>query len=128
MPTPVTIHPDCREFVEVVEDLLNRRQNNLSNHISTRAWQDNLWGPRTWTRTEMEDMVYSSYKQMRRGRITRPPRREVVIDMADYLDCTIDERNRLLVAANLPPVDPYLTYAYLFSLLLRLQRRQSTAR
>jgi len=57
----------------------------------------------------MEDMVYSSYKQMRRGRITRPPRREVVIDLADYLDCTIEERNRLLVAANFPPIDPYLT-------------------
>lgn len=54
-------------------------------------------------------MVYASYKPMRQGRITRPPRREKVMEIADYLDCTLDERNDLLIAAECAPVEVYLT-------------------
>lgn len=111
-----SIHPDCAEFVTTVEELLTRRQQELADGTYSRSWEDE-WGPRFWTRTEMEDMVYSSYKQMRRGRITRPPRREVIMDIANYLNCTLEERNRLLVSANLAPVDPYLTGKALEELL-----------
>ena len=41
--------------------------------------------------------------------MTRPPRHEKVMEIADYLNCTLDERNRLLVAAHATPVAPYLT-------------------
>ena len=105
-------HPACRDFVGVVEDLLARRRADL--HPAAQAsWNHDGWGPRMWTRTELEDIVYSSYKQMRRGRITRPPRREIVMDIADYLGCTLDERNRLLLAADAAPIAPYLTGAEL---------------
>lgn len=103
------IHPDCQAFVATVEELLNRRQQETGGEVFVRSWRDDDWGPRTWNRTELEDMVYSSYKQMRRGRITRPPRRDVIMEIADYLNCTIEERNRLLESANIAPVDPYLT-------------------
>jgi hypothetical protein len=103
------VHPDCHNFVIVVEELLRRRQQEIYDEPRYQKWYHDDWGPRTWTRTEMEDMVYSSYKQMRQGRITRPPRREVVMDIADYLNCTIEERNRLLLSANIAPIDPYLT-------------------
>ena len=103
------VHPDCRNFVAVVDDLLKRRQEELakSGHPQTRF--DGEWGPRTWTQTEMEDMVYSSYKQMRRGRITRPPKRAILMDIADYLNCNLIERNRLLESALYAPIDVYLT-------------------
>jgi PAS domain-containing protein len=107
--TRPTVHPACRNFVAVVEELLARRQHELQAGASRPAWLDADWGPRNWTRTEMEDMVYGSYKQMRQGRITRPPRRETVMEIADYLNCTLEERNRLLVAADATPVAPYLT-------------------
>lgn len=103
------IHPDCHDFVLTVEELLQRRQQELARGALTPSWDYDEWGPRTWNRTEMEDMVYSSYKQMRRGRITRPPRRDIVMQIADYLNCTLEERNRLLIAAEIAPVDPYLT-------------------
>ncbi len=103
------IHPACRNFVEVVEALLEQRQKEATQLThSDSFWREDDWGPRTWTRTELEYMVYSSYKQMRKGRITRPPRREIVMEIADYLNCSLDERNRLLVAAELAPISPYL--------------------
>jgi hypothetical protein len=111
----VNIHPDCREFVAVVEELLSQRQQDLAAERFTGMEDD--WGLRLWTRTELEDMVYSSYKQMRRGRITRPPKRDMVMEIADYLNCTVEERNRLLVAAQSAPIDPYLTGEQLDKLL-----------
>lgn len=103
------IHPDCLDFVITVEELLNRRQKELERNSLVPSWDYDEWGPRAWTRTEMEDVVYSSYKQMRRGRITRPPRREIVMQIADYLNCTLEERNHLLISAEIAPIDLYLT-------------------
>jgi hypothetical protein len=103
------VHPACRDFEHVVEELLERRRSEIHQlNYSELSWREQDWGPRTWTRTELEYMVYSSYKQMRNGRITRPPRRETVMEIAGYLNCNLEERNRLLVAAELPPVSPYL--------------------
>ncbi len=110
------IHPDCQAFVLCVESLLERRRAEL-RRPAAGALPANAWGPRSWFRTELEDMVYSSYKQMRKGRITRPPRREVVMELADYLECTLEERNRLLLAAGAAPIAPYLTGAELHAAL-----------
>ncbi len=106
------IHPECEAFVLWVETLLERRRGELRQPAAPGRLASD-WGPRSWTRTELEDMVYSSYKQMRKGRITRPPRREVVMELADYLECTLEERNRLLLAAGAAPIAPYLTGAEL---------------
>jgi hypothetical protein len=103
------VHPACRDFVNVVEELLGQRRSETALHHSETFWREDDWGRRAWTRTELELRVYSSYKQMRNGRITRPPRRETVMEIADYLNCNLDERNRLLVAAELAPISPYLS-------------------
>lgn len=110
---PPVVHPDCRAFVAVVQELLERRQHDAARADASLGWRSDDWGPRTWSRTEFEDMVYSSYKPMRQGRVTRPPRREKVMEIADYLKCALDERNRLLIAADATPVAPYLTGATL---------------
>ncbi len=105
-----TVHPDCRAFVAVVEELLARRRQEVDRGMRHQQdWQRDLWGPREWSRTELHDMVYPNYRNMRRGRAVRPPQRNVVMDIADYLHCTLEERNRLLVAADVPPVLPYLS-------------------
>ncbi len=126
MPEPTTyqkqgwlerVDPECRDFVATVEELLERRRSERARGIAIERWQHNQWGPRSWHRTELEDMIYSSYKQMRQGRITRPPRREIVMEIADYLDCTLAERNRLLLAAHAAPISPYMTGERLAELL-----------
>lgn len=104
-----TVHPDCQPFVALVEEFLQRRQQDLLRHSPQALSGGEEWGPRTWTQTELEDMVYSSYKPMRQGRVTRPPRREVVMEIANYLNCTLEERNHLLLSAAAAPVAPYLT-------------------
>jgi hypothetical protein len=105
---PPVVNPDCYEFVSVVEDLLERRQQEvLEARLTEPAWQVDEWGPRKWHRTELENMVYSSYKRMRQGFISHPPRREVVMEIADYLNCTVSERNRLLIAAHTYPIEAY---------------------
>src|SRR5262249_55523325 len=67
-----------------------------------------------WSRDELCDLVYSSYKAMLRGMVRRPPRRDVVLRIARHLDCTPPERNRLLTAARYEaeppqPAGPELT-------------------
>jgi hypothetical protein len=111
------VHPACRDFVRTVEELLERRRQEQMAGRLAAAYDQERWWPRSWHRTELEDSVYSSYKQMRQGRITRPPRRETVMEIADYLNCTIAERNRLLIAAHAAPVSPYLTGERLAELL-----------
>jgi MmyB-like transcription regulator ligand binding domain len=106
------VHPECRAFVAVVEELLARRRREQAPDSGEGEW----W-PRSWHRTELEDTVYSSYRQMRQGRVTRPPRREVVMEIASYLSCTLAERNRLLLAAHAAPISPYLTGERLDELL-----------
>ncbi len=108
---PPEVHPDCRDFVTQVEMLLLwRQQETVEGTIKQPVdEQEDDWGPRKWHRKELEDMVYSSYKRMRQGHITRPPRREVVLEIADYLHCSFEERNRLLIAAHTLPVEQYLT-------------------
>ncbi|GLV55816.1 hypothetical protein KDH_26600 [Dictyobacter sp. S3.2.2.5] len=108
---PTTVHPDCVEFVRVVEELLLLRLHEAgqSRESVPFATREDSWGPRKWHRTELEDMVYSSYKRMRQGHITRPPRRAVVMEIADYFQCSLPERNRLLLAAHTFPVELYLT-------------------
>jgi len=111
------IHPDCRDFVATIENLLRRRQQEAERG-ATALWQySQVDWPRIWTRTELEDTVYSSYKRMRQGHITRPPRRQTVMEIADYLNCTLEERNRLLIAAHTAPVAPYFTGERLTELL-----------
>lgn len=95
--SPLRVAPECAEFASLVETLLRRRR---SDPEQRRAAAD--WGavPRAWTRDELCDVAYSSYRALLRGAVRRPPRREVVMDIADYLQCTMTERNQLLVAAR----------------------------
>jgi hypothetical protein len=107
---PAEVNPNCYEFVAVVEELLERRQQELLHGQKDQpAWQLDEWGPRKWHRTELENTVYGSYKRMRQGFISHPPRREVVMEIANYLNCTVQERNRLLVAAYTYPIEPFFT-------------------
>jgi hypothetical protein len=114
--------PECRDFAVVVEELLARRRREAAQRRPPRRGRaPQRWGPKRWTREELCDVAYSSYKALLKGSIRRPPRRAVVLAIADYLECTLTERNRLLVAAQYTPQQPYLTGAALTAALARAQ-------
>jgi hypothetical protein len=83
----------CQEFVRLVEELLAKRraQYKSKQHIPE------------FTRDELTETAYSSYRDLYFGRIVNPPKRTVVMAIADYLEATLKERNRLLVAAGYVP-------------------------
>jgi MmyB-like transcription regulator ligand binding domain len=88
---------ECLEFARATEELLERRR------------RDHRGDLKDWSRDELCDLAYSSYKALLRGVVRRPPKRVVVAEIADHLECTLQERDRLLIAAGYAPEEPYLT-------------------
>lgn len=56
-----------------------------------------------FTLEELCDVVYPSYKNLLYGRTQHIPTRATLMRIADYLECTFDERNDILVAARYMP-------------------------
>lgn len=103
----------CEDFVGVVEALLAQRRAGPSR-------SERFPAP-CWTRDELCDLAYASYKALVRGQVIHPPRRATVKAVADYLDCTLAERNRLLTAAGLAPEQPELQGPHLTAVLTLAQ-------
>lgn len=108
------VSSDCREFAQAVEEILARRRSE-SAAGSPRLRRD-------WSRDELCDLAYSSYKAMLRGTVRRPPRRDVVLDVAHHLACTPSERDRLLTAAGYEPEPPDPVGAELHAALMTVTR------
>jgi hypothetical protein len=94
---PPRLASDCAEFTGVVEAILAGRRVDPARRRAAASWGG---VPRSWTKDELCDVAYSSYRALLRGAVRRPPRREVVLGIADYLECTMIERNQLLTAAR----------------------------
>jgi hypothetical protein len=113
------VHPACLEFVRTIDTLLERRYKEAKEGKRTRLY----WkygrepGPRRWTYSQFRSSVYTSYPSVLRGKTQSPPLRSDVMHIADYLECTVEERNRLLYAAGYPLIPPYLTGALLEDVL-----------
>ncbi|OAN49747.1 hypothetical protein A6A03_06730 [Chloroflexus islandicus] len=97
-------HPDCQAFVETVDELRQRRRNELIR--PQRSSSDGREVPKTFTYTQFRE-VYSSYPALRSGKLKKPPSRDIVMAIADYLECDLAERNRLLISAHHYPIQPY---------------------
>lgn len=99
---------DCRNLVIVIEELLDRRNQEMSeSKVKFHIWSRDQWR-RDWKPSELRDMVYSSYPALKSGKLKRPPSRTTVMEIADYLECNLEERNRLLVTAQYAPAPLYL--------------------
>lgn len=59
-----------------------------------------------FTQQELNDEVCPTYKNLLTGRSNRLPNRSMVMGIADYLECSLGERNDLLVAAQYLPEEP----------------------
>jgi hypothetical protein len=59
-----------------------------------------------FTQQELNDEVCPTYKNLLIGRSQRLPERAMLMTIADYLECTLSERNDLLLAAQYLPEQP----------------------
>jgi hypothetical protein len=57
-----------------------------------------------FTQQELNDEACPTYKNLLVGRSRRMPDRQTIIHIAEYLECTSDERNDLLLAAGYLPI------------------------
>ncbi|MNW33194.1 hypothetical protein D3C74_101530 [compost metagenome] len=57
-----------------------------------------------FTQQELNDEACPAYKNLLVGRSRRIPDRQTMIHIAEYLECTSDERNDLLLAADYLPI------------------------
>ncbi|MBU5672108.1 hypothetical protein [Paenibacillus brevis] len=98
-----------------IEALRIKRQQSL-------AYQPNPYLKR-FTQQELNDEAFPSYKNLLVGRTRRIPARQTMITIAEYLECTSDERNDLLLAAGYLPIQTELEGR---SLELALERARQT--
>ncbi len=77
------VHPDCREFVQVLEELLYEAKRDGRLKRLTDFYAD-----------------HPSYLDIRRGKVFNPSTRREVLRMANELQLTSIEKNKLLVAAG----------------------------
>jgi hypothetical protein len=59
-----------------------------------------------FTQQELNDEVCPTYKNWLIGRSHRLPARSMLMEIADYLECSLSERNDLLLAAQYVPEQP----------------------
>lgn len=83
-----------------VEALRMKRQQQLADrpHPSLKRF----------TQQELNDEAFTSYKNLLVGRTRRIPDRQTIINIAEYLECTSDERNDLLLATGYLPIQTEL--------------------
>lgn len=114
---PVDVHFDTlsdetRDFVQAVESLVAKRQQQARK---TRSGE-------RWLLTDLYDDVYPSYQFLRRGKIKHLPPRDTVLHVANHFRCTTEEANRLLAAARYAVEEPYLDGDALERVLLTAQQ------
>lgn len=103
MNTSERLTHSSRAFVRLVETLLvQRRRELLAGRRMPHAWTglDGRPEPKTFTYTQFRENVYTSFPRLRRGQLLRLPDHGKVMEIADYLESPLEERNRLLIAAG----------------------------
>lgn len=109
-------HVRVAEFGRTVEEIRLRRQaerrNQLKGSGRLRRRHDEpvskTYRVKTFSQQDLSARTYPPYMAMLAGRDNRHPPRFIVMNMAEYLNCTLAERNRILVAAGYAPEEPYL--------------------
>lgn len=84
-----------RALVDLIEEIRVRRQAEAAECLHPEL--------KTFSQRELTDVACPSYKNYLLGRSNRLPLREMVIQIADYLECTPAERDDLLMCAGYLP-------------------------
>lgn len=94
-------HSLMKAALEEIEALRMKRQRQYADqsHPSLKRF----------TQQELNDEACPTYKNLLIGRSRRLPDRQTLLRIADYLECTSEERNDLLVAAGYLPFPSEMT-------------------
>ena len=84
-----------RGLLGEIETLRFRRQEDIKEHPHPHL--------KRFTQQELTDEACPTYKNLLVGRSLRVPSRETILHIAQYLECTAQERNDLLLAARYLP-------------------------
>ncbi|GHO93724.1 hypothetical protein KSF_037720 [Reticulibacter mediterranei] len=90
-----------RELLEEIEILRIARQQEVRNHPHPFL--------KRFTQQELTDEACPTYKNLLVGRSQRIPSRQTLMQIADYLECSMVQRNNLLLAARYLPESLELT-------------------
>lgn len=96
-PEPTNRSPEAilQDLVALIEEIRVRRQAEAAECLHPEL--------KTFSQRELTDVACPSYKNYLLGRTSRLPAREMVIEIADYLECTPAETDDLLVCAGYLP-------------------------
>lgn len=89
----------ARQFVEAVDALIELRQQELKEGKRTKdLWRfpGDVWEIRNYTSTQIRQKIYGTFADLKGEKIRKLPSRDMIMQIADYLDCTIEQRNKLL--------------------------------
>lgn len=100
MDIPTTENSRLKIVIGEIEALRMKRQHELTDRPHPYL--------KRFTQQELNDEAFPSYKNLLVGRSRRIPDRQTIINIAEYLDCTSDERNDLLMAAGYLPIQTEL--------------------
>ncbi|MDF1998164.1 hypothetical protein [Peribacillus frigoritolerans] len=78
-----------------IETIRIKRQTELKHQVHSSL--------KRFTQQELNDEVCKTYKNLLTGRSKRLPSRQSIMEIANYLECTFNERNDLLLAAGYLP-------------------------
>src|SRR5690348_15088103 len=84
-----------RDVLEEIEVLRIARQEEVRDHPHPHL--------KRFTQQELTDETCPTYKNLLVGRSQRIPSRETLMQIADYLECSVGQRNDLLLAARYLP-------------------------
>lgn len=89
-------HPRLFNLIREIEALRLERQEQyrVNRHPQFK----------TFSQQELNDIAFPSYKNYLLGRTQRLPIREAILSIADYLECSTNETNHLLIAGGYLPV------------------------
>ncbi len=98
----MNIEPDSFHTPDVLRDVLGEIE-TLRNIRQEEARDRPHPYLKRFTQQELTDEVCPTYKNLLVGRSQRIPSRQTLMQIADYLECTIVQRNDLLLAARYLP-------------------------
>ena len=87
-----------QHMLETIEALRHRRQEDYREQGQPQL--------KRFTQQELNDEACPTYKNWLMGRSQRLPSRSLLMAIADYLECSLNERNDLLLAAQYLPELP----------------------
>lgn len=98
--TKLQKNPPLDRLIEVIETIRRERQAEVHKQSHPEL--------KRFTQQELNDLACLTYKNLLRGSSRKLPTREDVLQIADYLECTLDQQNDLLIAAEYTPTPPLL--------------------